>query len=246
MDARANSEPEKTVVARPRRVSSGLSQRRSLPREAKVERAAVTIEHVASVAMLDHLSRVGPGEQRGDRRAPGRASLVADVLLVDVLHAELLVELDFDDPPVRPHHVDFDRPVALELDTAHLARASFGARRGDRSLAKGAGYLIMGERLAATKLFIKLTQLERGPEGHLDEGTVRSTYIDLPAVAIASGRIGQLGPGPVQRHPPRRCGIGLVLFRGPEGHEDQYCERYRDNSHREHLGCHCISIIGND
>lgn len=152
--------------------------------------------------MLDHLSRVGPGEQRGDRRADGRASLVADVLLVDVLHAELLVELDFDDPPVRPHHVDFDRPVVLELDTAHLARASFGARRGDRSLAKGAGYLIMGERLAATKLFIKLTQLERGPEGHLDEGTVRSTYIDLPAVAIASGRIGQLGPGPVQREDP--------------------------------------------
>ncbi len=85
----------------------------------------------------------------------GRASLVADVLLVDVLHAELLVELDFDDGPVRPHHVDFDRSVTLEFDTAHLAGAGFGARRSDRSPAKGSGYLIMGERPAAAKLFIK-------------------------------------------------------------------------------------------
>jgi hypothetical protein len=127
-----------------------------------------------------------------------------------------------------------------------LARASFGARRGDRSFAKGAGYLIMGERPAATKLFIKLTQLERGPEVHFDEGTVRSTYIDLPAVAIASGPVGQLGPGPVQRHLPRLFGIGLVLFRSPKGHEDHDCDRYRDHSHCEHIPWHGISIIEND
>jgi hypothetical protein len=97
-----------------------------------------------------------PNHRTANALANGRASLVADVLLVDVFHAELLVELDFDDPPARPHDVDFDRPVALGLDATDPAEASSGARRGDRSLAKGAGHLIMGERLTATELFIKL------------------------------------------------------------------------------------------